>query len=285
MGAERADAQPVINVPPTVVANGTVLPSGATVNVFEGGEVGLAVDLSGGTLNIQGGQVALGATGISTGFTNSGNLVNVSGGEVGPFFQLFSSTTLNLSGGTMDTFGVFAGSTANITGGVVLGFPDVFSAGVLNISGGNINSIRALSGSTVNLFGTGFSLDGSPVEGLVAGEATTITTRNATLTAVLADGSPFELFLRPFDPGFPSAPVALSSATITVTLVEVPCSDADLAEPLGVIDSQDKIAFLSLIAAEDAAADIAAPFSGVPDVFDLIAFLAVADAGCSVRQQ
>jgi len=34
------------------------------------------------------GQVAIGATGIPTGFTNSNNQVNVSGGDVGGFFQL-----------------------------------------------------------------------------------------------------------------------------------------------------------------------------------------------------
>ena len=113
--------------------------------MFDGASIGLPVDLSNGTLNVFGGEIALGASSVATGFTNSNNEVNISGGNIGPFFQFFNSTGL-ITGGTLETFGVFSGSEVTIEGGIVIGFPDVFSNGVVNIRGGTVESIRALPG-------------------------------------------------------------------------------------------------------------------------------------------
>ena len=268
--AAPAHAQTVVNIPPATVANSTVLPSGATVNVLDGGSIGLGVDLSNGTLNIRGGRVAIGATGIPSGFTNSNNTVNVSGGTVGPFFQFFNSDGF-ITGGTLDTFGVFSGSTVTIEGGNVTGFPDVFSNGTVNIRGGNVASVRALTGSTINIFGSDFAFNGVPVSGMTENAARLVSERNVTLTATLEDGSPFEIFLRSFDPGFPTPDVAVTNSTITLTLTARPCP--------GDCDGSGEVAFADLVSQlfafgpVDDGSECDTDGSGNVDFSDLIATL------------
>ncbi len=57
------------------------------------------------------------------------------------------------------------------------------------------------------------------------------------------------------------------------------CNAADMAEPFGVLDFTDIVAFLSAFGAMDPAADLAAPF-GVFDFSDVITFLGAFGAGC-----
>ncbi len=57
------------------------------------------------------------------------------------------------------------------------------------------------------------------------------------------------------------------------------CNPADLAEPCGVIDFSDVVAFLTAFATMDPAADFAAPF-GQFDFSDVVAFLAAFGSGC-----
>ena len=57
------------------------------------------------------------------------------------------------------------------------------------------------------------------------------------------------------------------------------CNEADLAEPFGVLDFTDVIAFLTAYGAMDPDADIAPPF-GVYDFSDVLAFLGAYGAGC-----
>ena len=221
-------AQTVVNVGPgVVIPNGTDLPNGATVNVSDGGTIGLGVDLSNGTLNITGGNVALGATGIASGFTNSNNNVNVTGGNVGPFFQFFNGSRGTLSGGTRNTFGVFSGSSVTADGSTITGFADVFSGGRFTLAGGDVASFRALSGSTIDIIGTEFAFGGTPID-LDIGETIVFSGRNQLLTATLADGSFFDHALRSFDPGFPTPDVALPSATLRLTRVVPSPSGASL---------------------------------------------------------
>ena len=214
-------AQDVINLlPGDEIADGTRIADGTIVNVL-GGEIGLGVDLTDGVLNIESGQVAIGASSIATGFTNEGNQVNVSGGDVGGFFQFENQTELNVTGGQLNSFGVFSGSTANITGGTVTRFPDIFTSGTVNISGGDVFAIRVFSGGEVNLFGTEFALDGNPIENLVLDEEFIVTNRNVTLSGILADGSFIETDLNTqfgnFSGNNPDG--AATGATVTVTLV------------------------------------------------------------------
>jgi len=208
--------------PGQTIASGTVIPDGSTVNV-NGGTIGLSVDLSNGVLNVNSGSVAIGATGIPTGFTNSTNQVTINGGQVGGFFQLFDQSNLTINGGTIESFGVFSGSTATINGGRVTRFPDIFSSGVVDIHGGDIFSIRVFSGGTVNLFGSDFALNGQPIPNLVPGQEFVVTDRNVTLTGVLEDGSTIETSLNTTAGGFSSAnpDAATPGSTVTVTLVAI----------------------------------------------------------------
>ena len=57
------------------------------------------------------------------------------------------------------------------------------------------------------------------------------------------------------------------------------CSGADLAEPFGVLDFSDVVAFLTAFGANEPAADLAEPF-GAWDFSDVIGFLASFGAGC-----
>ncbi len=58
-----------------------------------------------------------------------------------------------------------------------------------------------------------------------------------------------------------------------------PCNVADLAEPFGVLDFADVLAFLSAFGAMTPAADLASPF-GTYDFADVLAFLSAFGAGC-----
>ena len=61
--------------------------------------------------------------------------------------------------------------------------------------------------------------------------------------------------------------------------VDLPCNEADLAEPFGTLDFSDVIEFLTAFAAMDADADLAPPF-GVWDFSDVIEFLTIFGGGC-----
>mgnify|MGYP003571152844 CR=1 FL=1 len=57
------------------------------------------------------------------------------------------------------------------------------------------------------------------------------------------------------------------------------CNVADLAEPFGVLDFTDVVAFLGAFGAMEPAADLAPP-EGVFDFTDIVAFLGAFGAGC-----
>lgn len=74
--------------------------------------------------------------------------------------------------------------------------------------------------------------------------------------------------------------IQLYSFTASVQLLpDQSCNEADLAEPLGVLDFSDVVAFLGAFAAMDPDADLAAPF-GAFDFSDVVAFLGAFGAGC-----
>lgn len=62
-------------------------------------------------------------------------------------------------------------------------------------------------------------------------------------------------------------------------LIGGPCSPADLAEPLGILDLADISAFAAAFVGQDPAADLAEPF-GVFDLSDITAFVGAFTAGC-----
>lgn len=215
----------VINLNGGSIADNTDFASSITLNV-NSGTVGLDVDLANSTININGGQVALMATNLAQGVNNVGNTIRITGGEVGSFFQLRGTSTLELSGGALEGFGVIGNmASAVVTGG---SFNLVDASGPLQISGGQITTVRAFTGAVVDFIGTEFTLDGIPIDGLEVGSASTITARGGLLGGTLTDGSTFATLLDPnttglnFNPSFGAIlpGVAASGATIRVTLVQ-----------------------------------------------------------------
>jgi len=69
-------------------------------------------------------------------------------------------------------------------------------------------------------------------------------------------------------------------AWVESNLVGGPCNGADLAEPFGVLDFGDVLAFLTAFGAGQPAADLAAPI-GVFDFADVLAFLSAFGAACT----
>ncbi|MEZ6243365.1 MAG: beta-propeller fold lactonase family protein [Phycisphaerales bacterium] len=70
-----------------------------------------------------------------------------------------------------------------------------------------------------------------------------------------------------------------ADATSNPTNSTCDCGVADLAEPLGVLDFSDVLAFLTAFGSSDPAADLAPP-TGVFDFSDVLAFLTAFGAGC-----
>jgi hypothetical protein len=58
-----------------------------------------------------------------------------------------------------------------------------------------------------------------------------------------------------------------------------PCNAADLAEPFGMLDLADIVAFIMAFETQDPAADLAEPF-GAFDQADITAFVGAFVAGC-----
>ena len=261
-------------LPGDVVADGTDIPDGTIVNV-NGGSIGLGVDLSNGELNINSGSVAAGANSIGTGFTNTNNLINLSGGEVGGFFQLIGGTELNITGGSIESFGLFNTETiVNIEGGTVTRFPDNI-AGTVNIRGGDVFSTRTFAGGTLNVFGSNFALNGAPIADLSVGQAFTIEDRNVTLTATLTDGSIFETDLNTSFGSFSSdnPDGASASATITVTVVADPVllGDVNLDQTVDFSDISD---FISILSINGFQAEADFDGNGMVDFSDISPFIA-----------
>lgn len=191
----------VINLNGGSIAAGTTFsaadfPSGFELNINEG-FVGLDVEINNATINISGGQVALGASNLIEGVNNFSNTIAVTGGDVGGFFQLRGNSTLEISGGSVESFGTLTNATATVTGGAFI-FMD--NNGVLNLSGGDVGTFRALPNSVVNLTGTDFAIEGVPITGLEFNTPFEVTDRDVTISGTLSDGATFSNFLDSMTP-------------------------------------------------------------------------------------
>ena len=74
----------------------------------------------------------------------------------------------------------------------------------------------------------------------------------------------------------------IDNLAVSDVFIEEPsemCNVADMAEPFGVLDFSDVVAFLGAFGAMESAADIASPF-GVWDFSDVVSFLGAFGAGC-----
>ncbi|MDA8563770.1 hypothetical protein N9L06_04885 [Mariniblastus sp.] len=224
----------VINLNGGSIAVGTTFsaaefPNGVELNINDG-VVGLDFEINNSTINIAGGEVALGAIDLAEGVNNFSNTVTVTGGDVGGFFQLRGNSTLEILGGNVESFGTLTNASATVNGGA---FTFMDNNGELNLISGDVGTFRALPNSVVNIFGTDFAIDGVPITGLTLNTPSVVFERDMTLSGTLSDGSTFSNFLDsmtpiseldfgPFDdledlesvPGFAS-----TTATINVILV------------------------------------------------------------------
>ncbi|TWT35748.1 hypothetical protein KOR34_06420 [Posidoniimonas corsicana] len=167
---------------------------GATVAI-EGGEVGDAVEVSGGDLQLAGGVIGKWFS------ATAGGQVRVSGGTIGLGASVSSGARLLLTGGEVGAgFSAARGSAVSISGGVIgTGFEALRWSSVA-LSGGEYGEgFRAERDSSVSLVGQEFRLDGAPIEGLGVGRPVVVTSRGGRLTGVLADGSSFGFDLTPED--------------------------------------------------------------------------------------
>lgn len=202
--------------------------------LVEGGTIGRVGVSFGGVAIVRGGVIATGGVNngemsveggvISKGFSVTDGTLNITGGEIGDRLRTSSDGIINLSGGTVGSgFTAGNGSTINISGGLVgTGFVAGFNSTV-NISDGSFGQgFTAGSGSLVNLFVLELHLDGLPV-GLVEGMPFTVTDRDGILlTAILADGSSFDLTLD--QNNILGQDCIDADATLTATLVPEPAA-------------------------------------------------------------
>ncbi|USN98880.1 MAG: hypothetical protein H6810_12105 [Phycisphaeraceae bacterium] len=87
-----------------------------------------------------------------------------------------------------------------------------------------------------------------------------------------------------FDPQIDVGPDVVNptmNATLRVTAIEAnpPCNTADFAEPFGLLDLADVLAFVVAFQAGDPAADLGEPL-GLFDLADVLAFVVQFNAGC-----
>lgn len=129
-------------------------------------------------------------------------------------------------------------------------------------------------GATTNLLDS----NGDPVLNPITGQPLqTYVFQNRLANALLAATN-----LNPTDgPGGTNAATVTSAdrAVLAAMIGPVPCSPADLAPPLGVLNFFDLSTYLARFNAGDPAADVAAPF-GVLNFFDLSTYLGIFNAGC-----
>ena len=280
----------VINLNGGTIASGTLFsnadfPNGVTLNINDG-VVGLGVEIHNSTINVSGGQVAIGASNLAEGVNNFSNTITVTGGDVGGFFQLRGTSTLQLDGGRVESFGTLLSATATVTGGA---FTLVDNNGDLNISGGEFNTFRMFPASaSVNLFGTEFAIDSVPMINPGIGSQLVIPNRNVTLSGTLEDGSTFSNFLDsltpisnldfgPFPtfadllavPGFASA-----NSTVTVTFTSDPILLGDVNCD-DTVDFLDISPFIALLSNGDFLDKADIDQSGAVDFLDISPFITI----------
>ena len=183
----------VLEVPPASIGDNYVADSNTQINVRRGGSIGERFTAGGSASNVE---------------------VNLYGGSIGPIFSAAPGGTLNVYGGEVGIFLQNDGGTVNVYDGVIGPIYQSWSPdAVINIFGGlvydgfeintgtaNIHGGTLLnpfySGGEINLFGSGFTLDGHPITGLVPGVPTLIDQRGGVpLGGVLEDGTAFEFGL------------------------------------------------------------------------------------------
>jgi hypothetical protein len=203
----------VVNISAGVVRDQLDARSGSIVNIY-GGDVGSLSSSVNSVINMLGGIVQ--GT-ITAGVAGT---VNISGGEVEGRIGVLGGVA-NISGGFVrESLAINNNSSVNISGGTIGGnLTTTSSSGTeVNISGGNVEGFFTIRSKVeFNLFGRYFHLDGIALNELQVGNAFTITDRNVNLSGLLADGTPFSLYLDSTNAAIED--YFSPDATLTVTLV------------------------------------------------------------------
>lgn len=201
------------NVIDTFINEAVFVQSATTVELVDGGQIGDAgserfesFDTS--TILMSGGLV------FDDIFAHGSSMVMMSGGLVNSGLVSFDTSTVLVTGGTVST-GVFGDGTSVVTvvGGMLNSVTGLGSS-VVSIKGGQIGQIGQVSGNAVvTVFGSGFALDGVPVDfgalQPIAGQ----------LTGVLQSGEPLD---------------AMFSREATGTLVLAPIPEPSTSVLLGL---------------------------------------------------
>ena len=219
---------------------------------IEGGTIGSALEVAHSHLSISGGAVGelanayLGSTVDITGGVFAGNehdyslqsrddsMIMIRGGRFngavettddselevsgGVLRQILSAddSALRVSGGDIDSIWHLSSGEVRIEGGVI-GRMRISSQATATVSGGVFpDGVSFDTDGTLNLIGTEFLVDGVLVD-LEPGEVFTVQERDVPFSAILADGSWFEL-----PGGLLSSDHISASATLTITLVPEP---------------------------------------------------------------
>nr|MBA3484009.1 hypothetical protein [Pirellulales bacterium] len=136
----------------------------------------------------------------------AGSTLKIEGGAVGANLKAFDAQ-IKITGGQFGSVNFLAGTDVDVYGGVI---PS--------------NGLNIQAGASIDIYGTQFLLNGQPIAGFGGvGDSHLLTQRNQTLTAILADGSTLQWFLRLpiINPRNP-APGVSAGAFLTLHLVPEP---------------------------------------------------------------
>jgi hypothetical protein len=172
--------------------------SGSTTNVYGGlvdptfnAQAGSKVNIFGGRvrgLDLNGSTVNITGGIVETARVRDGTVVNVAGGFAN--FSAGSGSVANVSGGSVPILGSNNGSIVTISGGSI-GKATV--DGIVNISGGTLGrSFQASATSRIEMFGGDFRLNGNLISGLatVGSSVPYNLASGDVLSATLSDGTP-----------------------------------------------------------------------------------------------
>lgn len=201
--AQPASAVNVYNIPPDSVPS--VFQAGDILNLKTNGTLPESFTVpSTVVLNIHGGTTGANLSAIAN------SSVNLFSGSIGDNSGSFGMT--RVSGGTVGfSFDANKGGTVVVTGGTINFNYAGRTESETILAGGSISlGFTADSGSKIGLFGSGFTLDGSPISGLnQSGDSVVVTNRTGTIAGTLADGSPIS---------FPLSGINNISAGATISL-------------------------------------------------------------------
>jgi len=149
----RAHSGSLLHVLGGTVGNGAQAYPGSTV-IVDGGRISRLSALAGSQVTVSNGSLGSNSSlGNSFSGVSTSAVMNLTGGTIGDYFDIYEHGVLNMSGGTIyGRMDGHAGSEINLSGGAIAWYAQ--TAGTLNMTGGYIDSyFKAQAGSNVLLSG------------------------------------------------------------------------------------------------------------------------------------